>query len=76
MKLVLGQECEPIHAILLVLPKLCIDLDRNMVRVDLAAVEKLCQELTLFMSSLQKLFREARRIWQTSLHKINQGLRS
>jgi hypothetical protein len=42
-----------------------------MVRFNLAAVEKLCQELTLLMSSLQKLFREARRIWQTSLRGIN-----
>jgi hypothetical protein len=71
MELIFGEEGEPIYAILLVFPKLCLDLNGNMVRFDLTAVEKLCQELTLLTSSLQKLFRETRRVRQTSLYKIN-----
>ena len=74
MELIFGEEGKPIYAILLVFPKLCLDLNGNMVRFDLTAVEKLCQELTLLISSLQKLFREARRVRQTSLYKINQSL--
>ena len=74
MKLIFGEESEPIYAILLVFPKLCLDLNGNMVRFDLGAVEKLRQELTLLFSSLQKLFREARRVRQTSLHGINQSI--
>ena len=70
MKLVFGQECQPIHAILLVFPKLCLDLDRNMVRFYLTAVEKLCQELTLVISPFQKLFRETNGIWKTSLCRV------
>jgi hypothetical protein len=62
MELIFSQEGEPIYAILLVFPKLCFDLNGNMIRFDLSTVEKLCQELTLFISSLQKLFREARRV--------------
>jgi hypothetical protein len=67
MELIFGEEGEPIYAILLVFPKLCLDLNGNMVRFDLTAVEKLCQELALLISSLQKLFREARRVRQTGL---------
>jgi hypothetical protein len=52
MELIFGQEGEPIYAILLVFPKLCLDLNGNMIRFDLSAVEKLCQELTLLNSSL------------------------
>lgn len=67
MELIFGEEGEPIYAILLVFPKLCLDLNGNMVCFDLTAVKKLCQELALIFSSLQEFFREARRVRQTSL---------
>jgi hypothetical protein len=67
MELIFGKEGEPIYAILLVFPKLCLDLNGNLVRFDLAAVEKLGQELALLLSPFQKFFREARRVRQTSL---------
>jgi hypothetical protein len=70
MELVFGEECEPVNAILLVLPQLSLDFHGDVVRLDLTAVQKLCQELSLFLSSPQEFFRETRRIWQTSLNRL------
>ena len=53
MKLVLGQKREPVDSFLLVLAQLCLDSDRNGVLLNLATVEKLCQELSLFVPALQ-----------------------
>jgi hypothetical protein len=72
MKLVFGEECEPIDAVLLVFSQFSLDFHGDVVCLDLTAVQELCQELPLFLSSLQEIFREARRVWQTSLKRIEQ----
>ena len=56
MQLVLCQERQPVDTILLVLTQLCVDLDRDLVLLHLASVEKLRQELALFIPTAKEIF--------------------
>jgi hypothetical protein len=73
VELVFGEESEPTNAILLVFPQLSLDVYGNVIRLNLTAVQKLCQELSFVLSSLQQFFREAWRIWQAGLNENNQS---
>ena len=68
MQLILGQEGEPVDAILLILPQFGVDLHRQLVLLDLRTVEKLTEELSFALSSLQQVVREPRRVRQPNLN--------
>ena len=55
VKLVLRQEREPVDTLLLVLPELGLDGDRYIVLLDLAAIQKLREELSLIISAPQEV---------------------
>ena len=58
MKLVFGQEGEPIDSILLVFTQFRVDGDRKMVNFHFGAVEELGQKFALSLSPAQKFFRK------------------
>ena len=67
MKLVLGKEGQPADAVLLVLAKLGLDINRYRIRDDFASIQELGQEVTLLLSTLQEFFWEAWRVRKASL---------
>ena len=62
VELVLRQESEPINSFLLVLAQLRLNLYRKYVLFDLAAVQKLRQELAFFFPLSEEFFRETGRV--------------
>ena len=69
MQLVLGQEGKPVDAFLLILAKLGLDRDGNVVLLHLASIKKLCQELALLVTALEQVFWEVGWIGKARLYK-------
>ena len=72
MKLVLRQEGEPVDSFLLVLAQFCLDLYREYVLFDLAAVQKLCQELAFLVPPPKEFLRETGGVRQTGLDGVGE----
>ena len=70
VKLELRQESKPIDTILLVLPKFCLDRNRNFVLLHFAAVEQLGEECSFFFPLAQQFVREVWWIGKTRLKSI------
>lgn len=67
MQLKLRQESEPVDPILLVFPKLSLDLHGHLVLLDLAPIKELRQEGALLVPPVQQLFGEVGRIGEAGL---------
>ena len=64
--MIFSKEGEPVHAILLVLAKLSLDRYRNLVLINLAAIQQLHQEIAFLLPAAKHIFGEFRRIWKTA----------
>jgi hypothetical protein len=67
VQLILCEEREPAHAVALVLSKLDVDVDWDLVLGDLVAVEELSEELPLVLPFGEQVGGEARRIGKAGL---------
>lgn len=62
VQLVFRQESQPINTILLVFTQFCIDFDRYSILLDLRTVKQLTEELSLCLTTFEKVFGKARRV--------------
>ena len=66
MKLILCQESQPAHTVLLILPQIRLDIDRNLILLGLATIQQLHQELSFVVPLGQEFGRKAWWIGNTS----------
>jgi hypothetical protein len=59
MKLVLGEEGQPVHTLLLIFTKFGLYRNRDIIFCDFATVKELCQEISLGFTFLEQFFRKA-----------------
>lgn len=71
MKLILREEGEPVDSFLLVVSKLGLDGDGDVVLGDFASVEKLVEELSLARPFGEELCRESLRVGNASLQRYH-----
>ena len=69
MELVLGEERKPVDALLLIVPELGFDRNRDRVRFNLAPVEQLIEKLALAGPLCEQFVREAWRVGDASLER-------